>query len=166
VSEEARRAGEPTFHLLLLRDLLEHEEIEPRKVDRLVASIRRTKVVADPIWVAAGSGIILNGHHRVAALRRLGAERVPAWVVEYYSPQVRLERWTEGPPIPKAEVERRAVQKDLFPPRTTRHVVISGLAERSTPLHDLMRPSPKARRKAQPRASRSPRRGAARSGST
>jgi L-serine kinase (ADP) len=166
VTEAAHRPAEPTFRLLRLSDLLEHEEIEPRKVDALVADIRRTKVVADPIWVAAGSGIILNGHHRVAALRRLGAERVPAWVVEYYSPDVKLERWTEGPPIPKAEVERRATEKRLFPPKTTRHIVISGLAERSTSLDELMHPSPKARRKPQPRASRSPRRGAARSDTT
>ena len=166
MSAERRGKKEPTFRLIRLADLLEHEEIEPHRVDQIVDDIQRTKVVADPIWVAAGSGVILNGHHRVAALRRLGAERVPAWVMEYYSPDVHLERWTEGPPIPKAEVERRAVAKELFPPKTTRHTIVVGLAERTTPLDALMNPSPKARRRAQPRASRSPRRGAAGSDTT
>ncbi len=166
MSREPAPSGTPRFRLIRLRDLHEHEEIEPHKVDELVKNIERTKVVADPIWVAAGSGVILNGHHRVAALRRLGAERVPAWVIEYYSPDVRLERWNEGPPIPKAEVEQRAAEKRLFPPKTTRHVVVRGLAERTTPLSELMGPSPKARRRSQPRASRSPRRGAARSDTT
>jgi len=166
MSQDPAPMKEPVFRLIRLRDLREHEEIEPKAVDQLVKEIRRTKVVADPIWVAAGSGIILNGHHRVAALRRLGAERVPAWVVEYYSPDVRLERWGEGPPIPKAEVERRAAERKLFPPKTTRHIVLTSFAARTTPLSALMGPSPRARRRAQPRASRSPRRGAAPSETT
>jgi hypothetical protein len=166
VTSKSPSPREPTFRLIRLEDLLEHEEIEPHKVDELVEDIRKTKVVADPIWVAAGSGVILNGHHRVAALRRLGADRVPAWVIEYYSPDVKVERWTEGPPIPKSEVEQRAAEKKLFPPKTTRHVLLNGFEDRMTPLRELMEPSPKARRKGQPRASRSPRRGAAASDTT
>ncbi len=156
MTEARRRARTPTFRLVPIEDLREHEQIEPHRVDELVDDIQRTKVVADPIWVAAGSCVILNGHHRVAALRRLGARRVPAWVMEYYSPDVKLDRWGEGPPIPKEEVERRAADGELFPPKTTRHSVVVGLDERTTPLGDLM-PSPTARRKSQPRASRSPR---------
>jgi hypothetical protein len=158
--------GEPTFRLIRLRDLREHEQTERRKVDELVEDLRRTQVVADPIWVAAGSGVILNGHHRVAALRRLEAERVPAWVIDYSSPDVRLERWTEGPPISKAEVERRALEGNRFPPKTTRHLVLYRLAKRSTPLSELMGPSTNGPRRGQPRASRSPRRGAAPSETT
>lgn len=166
MSAKGRGAKEPIFRLVRISDLLEHEEIDPRKVDQLVEEIRRTNVVADPIWVAAGSGIILNGHHRVAALRRLGAEKVPAWILEYRSPDVRLERWGEGPPIAKAEVERRAATGELFPPKTTRHFVGSGLAERTTPLRELLHASSKARRRSQPRASRSPRRAVAGSDTT
>ncbi|MCI4365584.1 MAG: ParB N-terminal domain-containing protein, partial [Thermoplasmata archaeon] len=113
-----------TFRLVPLRDLKEHEEVDPKKVEALVAEIRAGQTVDDPIWVAVGSGVILNGHHRVAALRRLGAARAPAWLIDYHSPTVRLERWTEGPPIPKTEVEQRAARGDLFPPQTTRHILV------------------------------------------
>jgi L-serine kinase (ADP) len=163
----AREAPEgPVFRLLRLSELKDHEQVDPKKVDELVENLRRTQVVADPIWVAAGSGVILNGHHRVAALRLLGAERAPAWVIDYASPEVRLERWTAGPPIPKAEVVRRAGAHELFPPKTTRHIVVPALASRSTPLSELMRSDSEPGAGAQPRASRSPRRGAARSEST
>jgi L-serine kinase (ADP) len=161
-----RASGTATFRRVRLRDLLEHEEIDPQKVDELVDDLRRTKVVTEPIWVAAGSGVILNGHHRVAALRRLGAEWAPAWVIDYGSPDVRLDRWTEGPPIDKAEVERRAREHRLFPPKTTRHSVLGALANRPTPLAELMRSSGTARGSPQPRASRSPRRKAAASDTT
>jgi hypothetical protein len=149
-------SGRPRFRLVLLRDLVDHEEIEPRKVDALVRDFRRTRVVADPIWVDARSGVVLNGHHRVAALRRLGAARAPAWVVDYRSPVVRLERWDVGPPIAKDDVLRRAAEGRLFPPKTTRHFVDADLPPRSTPL-DVLLEAPRARVVRGQRASRSPR---------
>ncbi|MCI4372862.1 MAG: transcriptional regulator [Thermoplasmata archaeon] len=160
MNDPVRRTGSPTFRLIPLENLLEHEEVEPRKVDELVADFRRIGKVADPIWVAVGSGIILNGHHRVAALRRLGAVWVPAYEIDYHSPRIRLERWTVGPPIAKVEVERRASEHRLYPPKTTRHVLEIELAPRPTPLAELMGPAPGSRPGSQPRASRSPRRGA------
>jgi L-serine kinase (ADP) len=128
----------PQFRLVPLRDLQAHEEVDPGKVAQLVEQIRRRGFVADPIWVAVESGVILNGHHRVAALRRLGAARVPAWLVDYHSSVVRLERWSEGPPIPKEEVEGRAARGELFPPKTTRHLLEVSLPQRRTPLDELL----------------------------
>ena len=152
------------FRLVPLDTLLEHEEIDPAGVDALAERIRRDGTVADPIWVAAGSNVILNGHHRVAALRRLGARWAPAWVVDFHSDAVRLERWSEGPPIRKEEVVRRAHSRDLFAPKTTRHVLAVELPDRPTPLSDLFaEQAPTAVPLAvQPRSSVPPRRPAAR----
>jgi hypothetical protein len=127
-----------TFLLVPLRELRAHEEVDAAQVVRLAEKIRTRRVVADPIWVAASSGVILNGHHRVAALRRLGAARAPAWVVDYHSGVVRLERWAPGPPIPKEEVERRAARGELYPPKTTRHLLDVALPKRRTSLDDLL----------------------------
>ncbi len=145
----------PTFRLVPISELKDHEEVDPNKVDELLDSIRRTQSVADPVWVALGTGVILNGHHRVAALRKLGALRVPAWVIDYHSSSVRLDRWSDGPPIPKAEVERRALRGELFSPKTTRHRVEPSLPTRRTPLAALLGPEAPPDH---PRASRSPRR--------
>ncbi|MGI0072058.1 MAG: ParB N-terminal domain-containing protein [Thermoplasmata archaeon] len=148
------------FALVPLDALRAHERVVPRKVTRLVAELRRSGVFVDPIWVARGTDVILNGHHRVAALRRLGAERVPAWVVDYDSDVVSLDRWTPGPPIPKAEVVRRARSGALFPPRTTRHTFSVELPARRTTLSELGTANgslvrrPHARRAGAARASR------------
>ena len=105
----------------------------------------------NPIWVARGTDVILNGHHRTAALRALGALRVPAWVIDYESDLVRIDRWTPGPPISKAEVVRRAREGALFPPQTTRHTLARDLPWRSTPLAELLdgerRPKPAVQRR-------------------
>lgn len=132
------------FALLPLSVLKGHEQIEEANLVDLAGHIRRSRVLSEPIWVARGSYVILNGHHRVAALRRLGAERVPAWVLDYDSDLVHVERWRPGPPIAKEEVIRRGEEGHLFPPKTTRHRLSMDLPARPTPLSELM-PRPVAR---------------------
>jgi L-serine kinase (ADP) len=130
--------GSAEFALLPLSELKSHERTTESITVDLVALLQRTRVVADPIWVARGSSVILNGHHRVEALRRLGAERVPAWVIDYESELVHVERWHPGPPIAKSEVVRRAEEGRLFPPKTTRHRLLIDLPARPTPLSELL----------------------------
>jgi len=141
------------FALLPLDGVRSHERVVARKVRALAADLRRTGVFEDPIWVARGSGVILNGHHRAAALRRLGAARVPAWVLDYEADLVRLGRWNEGPPIAKDEVIRRGQSGELFPPRTTRHTLAVPLPPRPTPLDELGVPPVAPRRVGQSRRS-------------
>jgi L-serine kinase (ADP) len=112
----------PEFRLLPVASLHPHEQVDEVDVDRLVREIRRLGVVREPIWVARGDDVILNGHHRYAALRKLGVHRVPAWVIEYSDAAMELHRWSPGPPLEKSEVVRRAREGSLFPPKTSRHV--------------------------------------------
>jgi len=131
-------SGPAEFALLPLNELRAHERIDESNIADLVALLRRTQLLSDPIWVSRGTSVILNGHHRVEALRRLGAERVPAWVLDYESDLVHLERWHPGPPISKGEVVRRAQEGRLFPPKTTRHRLLLDLPARPTPLSALL----------------------------
>jgi hypothetical protein len=128
----------PQFRLVPLDDLLEHEEIDHDAARALAQEIARAGQLADPIWVAEGTGVILNGHHRVSALRELGAARAPAWVIDYDSTVIELERWSVGPEISKAEVVQRAQEHRLFPPKTTRHKIAVALPVHVTPLASLM----------------------------
>ncbi len=147
------------FALVPLAELRAHERIEEENVGELVEEIRSSRVFADPIWVARGSLVILNGHHRVEAARRLKLERVPAWLFDYDSDVVSLEPWRPGLPITKAEVIDRAHKGDLFPPKTTRHRIRIELPSQATALDELLprptAPRAKAQRSAPRRRSRS-----------
>ena len=143
------------FALLPLSRLKSHEEIEESDLLDLIGHLRRSRVLSEPIWVTRGTSVILNGHHRVEALRRIGADRVAAWVLDYDSDLIHLERWHTGPPIEKSEVIRRAQEGRLFPPKTTRHRLLFDLPTRPTPLDALM-PHPVARRRRHSRASERP----------
>jgi L-serine kinase (ADP) len=127
----------PEFALVPLDRLRGHEEHDSEKVDELIVELRRTGVFSDPIWVARGTWVILNGHHRVEALRRLGMKRIPAWVLDYHGEHIDLDRWGPGPPIDKTEVVERAHRGRPFPPKTTRHRLRVELPPRSVPLSEL-----------------------------
>jgi hypothetical protein len=110
------------FRLVPVGSLHPHEQVDEADVDRLVKEIRRIGLVREPIWVAKADDVILNGHHRYAALRKLGVHRVPVWAVDYGDRAMELDRWGPGPALEKSEVVRRAREGLLFPPKTSRHV--------------------------------------------
>lgn len=128
----------PSFEWVPIERLRAHERTDPAAVRHLAAEFRAAELFGEPIWVARGSYIILNGHHRWTALRELGARRVPAWMFDYLDdPEIALERWAEGPPITKAEVVRAAETGLPFPVKTTRHVLAHPLPAHPVPLCDL-----------------------------
>ncbi|HEV2316208.1 MAG TPA: ParB N-terminal domain-containing protein [Thermoplasmata archaeon] len=127
----------PEFELVPIGSLHIHERVDPDKVEELRREIERTGTVEDPIWVERGSGVILNGHHRFEALQKLGATRVPAWIIDYDDPAVHLDRWNPGPDLTKSEVRDRAREGRPFPPKTTRHTLEFELPAHPTPLSEL-----------------------------
>jgi hypothetical protein len=130
----------PRFALVPVTALRPHEEIQEPLVERLLEDIRTAGTVVDPIWVESKHFVILNGHHRYEALRRLDVELVPVFVIEYDDPQMELHRWNSGPPLTKAEVVRRARARKLFPPKTSRHVWVGpDPPPHATPLSALRR---------------------------
>ena len=131
------------FALLRPERLRIHEEIVPDRVEALVQEIRGSGRVEQPILVARGSGVVLDGHHRFEALRRLGVRKVPAWVIEYDDPLVQLDRWDAGPPLSKRDVVERARAGQPFPPKTSRHRVMIELPARPIPLRELMTAAPR-----------------------
>lgn len=128
-----------TFEILPVDRLRPHEAIDGEVVRRIVRDLHHRRLFIDPIWVARGSNVILNGHHRWAAMRAIGAQRIPAWVFDYLSdPTIQLDRWTPGDPISKQEVLAAARSGRLFPQKTTRHSVTMELPRRNVPLAELM----------------------------
>jgi len=93
----------------------------------------------EPILVEQSHYVILNGHHRTAALRELGCRRVAAHVVDYFDERVTVGLWPGATVdrITKEEVIERGVKGDLFPPKTTRHRVRFRFREAPIPLSKL-----------------------------
>ncbi len=70
-----------------------HEEVEERGVSSLVESMRSDGFQSDPLMVDAATMSVLDGAHRLAALRELGARWAAVALVDYEDPGIELGRW-------------------------------------------------------------------------
>lgn len=70
-----------------------HEEIIPELLEHLVESIKTDGYVRHPIIVDKETLVVLDGVHRIAALRKLDFSRVPACLVDYNSTGIKVCSW-------------------------------------------------------------------------
>ena len=128
------------FELLDINLLHCHEEIQLPLLERVMEEIREDGYVKKPILVADQVWVILDGHHRYEALRRLGCRRVPAYVIDYFSDVVELSLWPTAKvkDVRKEDVVEHGRSGLLYTPKTTRHKIRIQLPDVFTDLEDLM----------------------------
>lgn len=127
------------FNVLEVVKLHGHERIRPSLLEQLTGEIRRDGCLKRPILVADGDLVVLDGHHRLEALKALGCQRIPVYLVDYFSDVVQLTTWPSATVrrVSKKEVIRRGLSSDPYPPKTTRHTLRVQLGERPIDLKDL-----------------------------
>jgi len=83
------------LHLKIIdiNSLFLHEEIIPEMLDQLVKSIRKDGVIKHPVIVDEKSLVVLDGMHRVAALKKLNCKRIPVCLVDYNNPSIMVGCW-------------------------------------------------------------------------
>lgn len=119
-----------------------HEQYVEARVVELLERFRRTGCVDYAVVVDRATGTVIDGHHRLEALRRLGAASVPVVLVDYDDPAITVRCWREDEAAPtKDEVVRRAAEGKLYPPKTTRHDFVRVLEPADVPLATLMAPA-------------------------
>lgn len=127
------------FALVPLADLRQHEEVEgAAEVGALAERIARDGFVAQPIVADRRTLVVLDGHHRLNALRHLGLRCAPVYLVDYMDPAIRVESWRdeEQPPTKETVIERALSGKPL-PAKATKHTALYGFPKRNVPLVDL-----------------------------
>ncbi len=93
--------------VLLDLDLMRpHEEVISRRLDDVKEFILRIKAVDSPLIVAPIPGVelylIVDGHHRWAALKELKCTKAPSIIVDYFDENIKLYTWY---PAFKGELE-------------------------------------------------------------
>ena len=75
----------PEVRLAILRisELQPHEMVEPTRLLRVARSIASRGAILRPIIVEEGSLTVIDGHHRLEALRLLGARYAPVVLAAY-----------------------------------------------------------------------------------
>ncbi len=88
-------AKELALRVVSLNDVLLHEQVEARRVDRLITRLKSDWLLKNPPIVAEHGGkyILLDGATRVTALKRIQCRDVVVQVVDYHMPGLVLETW-------------------------------------------------------------------------
>jgi len=81
------------IYLSSLEKLLSHEETIPDEVATLEREFLRDQVVRDPIVIDANTYVVLDGMHRVAAMKELNCICVPVCAVDYRNPSIKVGTW-------------------------------------------------------------------------
>jgi len=108
-----------------IKKLIQHERVSRTRLTLLYKQICMDGVIRRPVIVDKTTNVILDGHHRVQALRDLGAKRVPVVYVNYSDDCVRvyLRRKELMMNMIKRSVLEMALSHKLFPSKTTRHFI-------------------------------------------
>lgn len=76
-----------------LEDLKLHEDIMDSLLNQLASSIETDDEVRDPIIVDKETGVVLDGMHRVVAIKSLGFDKIPACYVDYQDSRINVSSW-------------------------------------------------------------------------
>ena len=109
--------------ILDIDSLKEHEGVEEERLDALTSEIKIDGVLKKAIAVDAETLLIIDGHHRIHALKRLGCKKVPACLFDYSSSEIAVLSWRNNPGFRKDHLIASALSGKKLPPRSTRHIV-------------------------------------------
>lgn len=70
-----------------------HEEIQPTLLENLVKNLKKDQTIKHPIIVDRNSFVVLDGTHRIEALKRLNYNYIPACMVDYMNHHIKLAVW-------------------------------------------------------------------------
>lgn len=123
---QVQSAEEENFavHIIDMLFLKGHEKVDAQRLAALRAEIEADGVLKRPIVVDVRTNVVLDGHHRIAALKALGCSKIPVILVDYQSPKIGVRTSEKGEEYPKRKVIEAALKGELLPPKSTWHYVI------------------------------------------
>jgi len=116
---------QPLLAFVDIDQLKEHEGVDPVRLEKLKEEIKSDGVLKFAIAVDRNTRTVLDGHHRIRALKLLGCKRIPVVFIDYNSPDVVVKAWREGENVTKEDVLNAALSGRKMPPKTTRHLILA-----------------------------------------
>ncbi len=127
------------FAIMDISKLRIHEAIQDSLLETCVRMLKDDGVFKVPILVDEKDLVVLDGHHRVEAMKVLGYTKIPVYLVDYWDEAIEVTTWPEAEieNITKEMVLEMGRSDDVFPPKTSKHTVKVKLEERHVPLEEL-----------------------------
>lgn len=106
-----------------ISSLKAHEHIDGDRLKALKNEIWFDGVIKKPIVVDEKTNVIIDGHHRVEALRLIGCRKIPVCYIDYKCPYIGLEPTSKEMKITKDKVLKAALTNNPFEPKSTWHYI-------------------------------------------
>lgn len=113
------------------------EAIDTGHARQLASSITEQRSWCLPLPVERGSGLVMDGNHRLFAARLLGLSHVPCVLLEYSDSRVSVRHWAEDRAFDLQQLYRVIAAGRLLPYKTTRHAFAPALPSINVPLAEL-----------------------------
>jgi len=123
--------------LVPVSKLRPHEEFTEGRLQALLKALKETGVLWFPILVDEKDFIILDGHHRTEAFKRMGLKKILARMVDYDSDEIQVFSRRSDIPITKEIVRAKVRKGEVFPHKTTRHVYPEQTRHYDVPLEEF-----------------------------
>ena len=108
--------------LFELSKLKEHEETDEKHVRELVEEISSKNAFTTAIVVDKDMKIILDGHHRFNAAKRLHLRTIPCLLVDYLNDKNVSVESRRQIRVSKNLVVQKVLEEKKYPKKTTRHL--------------------------------------------
>ena len=121
-----------------------HEEVIPKNVDQLERMTLKWDAYTKPLLVDRSTGTILDGHHRYEIAKRLELKCLPCVLVDYLSDEsIKIMLWpnSKWTSIDKRDAIDAALNGNLMPPKTSRHLLSEDLPPIYVSLSRLLSPA-------------------------
>lgn len=120
-----------------INSLKQHEMVIECHLERILAEIKSDDCIKDPIIADKNTMVILDGHHRYNALKRIGAKYCPVCLVDYKSSKIKVGCWRKGERVTKDQVISAGLSGNLFVPKTSKHEIPDRPLAINIPLDNL-----------------------------
>jgi L-serine kinase (ADP) len=110
-------------HFIEINEVFPHEKVMENRLDGLLTYINSLAPhIVIPSIVVTSENVIIDGHHRFHALKKLGFSKIPVHSINYLNDKI-ITHDDKKKMVSKDNIIKNALEKNLMEPKSTMHHV-------------------------------------------